>query len=235
MKFPKIEHILRDETIGKLTLSYAAVLNGRIQATNRHAGIYLKASNYIKPEQLAKAEGKVFNSGLLLKMADADEIEFTETEVVLKIGDQRSVDGLKTVREFYSGKINPETHEILKYDDLFDDFEEPSGDYFEGVHPYLKIFLTDTEPDVAKIQKRSTHFRGVMFDPSYLVDVMTVLPFKDPAKKYINMEFLHADASKKNVERPSAPIIISPIIGEKPLYEDLVFLMPYLPTGKYYV
>lgn len=230
MNFPKLHPLLKDEQVGKLSFRYAVVLNGFIQCVNRTGGVYLKASNYIDEKYLPIVERKAFNGEILEQMHLADEIEFKEREIVLKFGSQSSVEGQSTKRFEYSGQLD-EKGQILLYDDLLEDFDEFSGDSFEGLDNILKMILTDGAPDVKKMQKRNTHFRGAMFDPSLMMAYVDVFSFKKE-ERIISMEFLHADLTKDKVERPSAPIIMSPVSGKNPLYEDIAFMMPYLPSNK---
>lgn len=227
MKFPKIHQVLTEGTVGKVELDFAVIKNGRIQAVNRHSGVYLNALDYMSEEQLKHCEGFAFHKDLIKLMEDADDIEFRPDSLNLKYGVAGSAEGMTTVPYKYTGKLKNDG-EIDMYDEMFDDYSEPSGKYFQGLEALLRhVVSTDGKIDVKKWESRDTFFKGLMLSYCELQKIMIPLLNDCDSVGTINLDFYHA-TDKDKVERPSQPIIIS--TSEKKLNPEssIVFMMPSL-------
>lgn len=196
---------------------FAAVLNGRLQATDRQMGCYIAVETFCTdPEQAKILEGKCFDKKTIQGMERADDAPiFTESGVELQ-------DRLMP----YSATVDPKTMKLSFYDDLLEDFvEDPDAPKLPDLSKVIYA-LTDGQPDVAKIQKRNTHFRGVNVCPTRLAVIAGSFAKKGEALPFLRLEFFHAQASKDKVDTPSAAILVSPIKSEHPLYAEMAVIMP---------
>ena len=195
---------------------FAAVLNGRLQATDRFMGCYIAVETFCTdPEQAKILEGKCFDLNTVQNMEQADSLIFYE----------QGIDILDD-RQPYSATVDPKTMKLSFYDDFLEDFvEEPDAPKLPDLSKFIYA-LTDGQPDVAKIQKRITHFRGVNVCPTKLAVIAESFAKEGEALPFLRLEFFHAQAAKDKVDKPSAAILVSPMKSEHPLYAEMAVLMP---------
>lgn len=195
---------------------FAAVLNGRLQATDRIIGCYIAVETFCTdPEQAKILEGKCFDLNTVQDMEQADSLIFSE----------QGIDILDD-RQPYSATVDPKTMKLSFYDDLLEDFvEEPDAPKLPDLSKFIYA-LTDGQPDVVKIQKRNTYFRGVNICPTRLAEIAESFAKEGEALPFLRMEFFHAQAAKDKVDKPSAAILVSPMKSEHPLYAEMAVLMP---------
>ena len=195
---------------------FAAVLNGRLQATDGSMGCYIAVETFCTdPEQAKILEGKCFDLNTVQDMEQADSLIFSEQGI-----------GILDGRQPYSATVDPKTLKLSFYDDLLEDFvEEPDAPKLPDLSKVIYA-LTDGQPDVAKIQKRNTHFRGVNVCPTRLAVIAESFAKEGEALPFLRLEFFHAQAAKDKVDKPSAAILVSPMKSEHPLYAEMAVLMP---------
>lgn len=195
---------------------FAAVLNGRLQATDGSMGCYFAVETFCTdPEQAKILEGKSFDKKDVMIMEQTESLTFSD-------GGIETVDGLMP----YTATVDPKTMKLSFYDDLLEDFVEESD--APKLPDLSKVIyaLTDGQPDVAKIQKRNTHFRGVNVCPTRLAVIAESFAKKGEALPFLRLEFFHAQAAKDKVDKPSAAILVSPMKSEHPLYAEMAVIMP---------
>ena len=216
--FPDIVNFLDSE--GKSPeMQYAAVLNGRLQATNRHIGCYIDVDVFCTdPEQRKNLEGKIFDVEdlLLIKDLDTKNITFNKEGYILSTH-------LNTLSRPYTGIVDTKSIKISIYDADFEEYIEKNLK-FPDLASVIYAVGSDGQPDIKKIQSRNTHFRGVNLDPSLLMNIANSFETKDP--NYLRLEFFHAHPAKDKVERPSAAILVSPLKSKYPLYKEMAVIMP---------
>ena len=199
---------------------FAAVLNGRLQATDGSVGCYIAVETFCTdPEQAKILEGKCFDLGtvqMLQNFTDGSKYKFCEEFIEIYDG----------IEYRYSATVDPKTLKLSFYDDLLEDFvEEPDAPKLPDLSKVIYA-LTDGQPDVAKIQKRNTHFRGVNVCPTRLAVIAESFAKEGEALPFLRLEFFHAQAAKDKVDKPSAAILVSPIKSEHPLYAEMAVIMP---------
>ena len=216
--FPDIVNFLDSE--GKSPeMQYAAVLNGRLQATNRHIGCYIDVDVFCTdPEQRKNLEGKIFDVEdlLLIKDLDTKNITFNKEGYILSTH-------LNTLSRPYTGIVDTKSIKISIYDADFEEYIEKNLK-FPDLASVIYAVGSDGQPDIKKIQSRNTHFRGVNLDPSLLMNIANSFETKDP--NYVRLEFFHAQPAKDKVEKPSAAILVSPLKSKYPLYKEMAVIMP---------
>ena len=216
--FPDIVNFLDSE--GKSPeMQYAAVLNGRLQATNRHIGCYIDVDVFCTdPEQRKNLEGKIFDVEdlLLIKDLDTKNITFNKEGYILSTH-------LNTLSRPYTGIVDTKSIKISIYDADFEEYIEKNLK-FPDLASVIYAVGSDGQPDIKKIQSRNTHFRGVNLDPSLLMNIANSFEIKDP--NYVRLEFFHAQPAKDKVEKPSAAILVSPLKSKYPLYKEMAVIMP---------
>ena len=199
---------------------FAAVLNGRLQATDGSMGCYIAVETFCTdPEQAKILEGKCFDLGtvqMLQNFTDDSKYKFCEEFIEIYDG----------IEYRYSATVDPKTMKLSFYDDLLEDFvEEPDAPKLPDLSKVIYA-LTDGQPDVAKIQKRNTHFRGVNVCPTRLAVIAESFAKEGEALPFLRLEFFHAQAAKDKVDKPSAAILVSPMKSEHPLYAEMAVIMP---------
>ena len=216
--FPDIVNFLDSE--GKSPeMQYVAVLNGRLQATNRHIGCYIDVDVFCTdPEQRKNLEGKIFDVEdlLLIKDLDTKNITFNKEGYILSTH-------LNTLSRPYTGIVDTKSLKISIYDADFEEYIEKNLK-FPDLASVIYAIGSDGQPDIKKIQSRNTHFRGVNLAPSMLMSIANSFEQKDP--NYLRLEFFHAQPAKDKVERPSAAILVSPLKSKYPLYKEMGVIMP---------
>ena len=216
--FPDIVNFLDSE--GKSPeMQYAAVLNGRLQATNRHIGCYIDVDVFCTdPEQRKNLEGKIFDVEdlLLIKDLDTKNITFNKEGYILSTH-------LNTLSRPYTGIVDTKSLKISIYDADFEEYIEKNLK-FPDLASVIYAVGSDGQPDIKKVQSRNTHFRGVNLAPSMLMSIANSFEQKDP--NYLRLEFFHAQPAKDKVERPSAAILVSPLKSKYPLYKEMGVIMP---------
>ena len=216
--FPDIVNFLDSE--GKSPeMQYAAVLNGRLQATNRHIGCYIDVDVFCTdPEQRKNLEGKVFTKKdlMLLLRPDTTDVNFKENGFEIC-----NEDGNPFLP--YAGIVDTKSLKISIYDADFEEYIEKNLK-FPDLASVIYAVGSDGQPDIKKVQSRNTHFRGVNLAPSMLMSIANSFEQKDP--NYLRLEFFHAQAAKDKVERPSAAILVSPLKSKYPLYKEMAVIMP---------
>ena len=216
--FPDIVNFLESE--GKSPeMQYAAVLNGRLQATNRHIGCYIDVDVFCTdPEQRKNLEGKIFDVEdlLLIKDLDTKNITFNKEGYILSTH-------LNTLSRPYTGIVDTKSLKISIYDADFEEYIEKNLK-FPDLASVIYAVGSDGQPDIKKVQSRNTHFRGVNLAPSMLMSIANSFEQKDP--NYLRLEFFHAQPAKDKVERPSAAILVSPLKSKYPLYKEMGVIMP---------
>lgn len=198
-------------------LHYAIVLNGKLQATDAKMACYIDVTTFIEDEAQIKAiEGKVFSKEDLQFMKDK-YLTFLDTAYG-ELGDP------KNARE-YTGTIG-EKREIHLYDDLLDEYVlEKSFMKFPDFTTIIPA-LTGDDIDVAKVQKRNTHFRGVGVGVPQMVSISKA--FQQSSENLFNLrfEFFHAAKDKEKVDKVSAPILVTPFKSKFPLYKEVAVINP---------
>lgn len=216
--FPDIVNFLDSE--GKSPeMQYAAVLNGRLQATNRHIGCYIDVDVFCTdPEQRKNLEGKIFDVEdlLLIKDLDTKNITFNKEGYILSTH-------LNKIFRPYTGIVDTKSLKISIYDADFEEYIEKNLK-FPDLASVIYAVGSDGQPDIKKVQSRNTHFRGVNLAPSMLMSIADSFEQKDP--NYLRLEFFHAQPAKDKVERPSAAILVSPLKSKYPLYKEMAVIMP---------
>ena len=216
--FPDIVNFLDSE--GKSPeMQYVAVLNGRLQATNRHIGCYIDVDVFCTdPEQRKNLEGKIFDVEdlLLIKDLDTKNITFNKEGYILSTH-------LNTLSRPYTGIVDTKSLKISIYDADFEEYIEKNLK-FPDLASVIYAIGSDGQPDIKKVQSRNTHFRGVNLAPSMLMSIANSFETKDP--KYLRLEFFHAQPAKDKVEKPSAAILVSPLKSKYPLYKEMAVIMP---------
>ena len=216
--FPDILKYLATDTKNP-ERQYAAVIDGRLQATNGHIGCYIDVDVFCTdPEQRKNLEGKIFDVEdlLLIKDLDTKNITFNKEGYILSTH-------LNTLSRPYTGIVDTKSLKISIYDADFDDYLEKSYK-FPDLASVIYAMGSDGQPDIKKIQSRNTHFRGVNLDPSLLMNIANSFETKDP--NYLRLEFFHAQPAKDKVEKPSAAILVSPLKSKYPLYKEMAVIMP---------
>lgn len=216
--FPDILKYLATDTKNP-ERQYAAVMAGRLQATNGHIGCYIDVDVFCTdPEQRKNLEGKIFDVEdlLLIKDLDTKNITFNKEGYILSTH-------LNTLSRPYTGIVDTKSLKISIYDADFEEYIEKNLK-FPGLASVIYAVDSDGQPDIKKIQSRNTHFRGVNLDPSMLMSIANSFEQKDP--NYLRLEFFHAQPAKDKVEKPSAAILVSPLKSKYPLYKEMAVIMP---------
>lgn len=204
--------------------SYAVVLNGKLMATNAKMACYISVDTFIdSPEEIEAIEGKVFNSIDINRFLapDVSKLEFRNTKYIVHY----SLEELPDLIE-YTGIVG-QNREIQLYDELMEDYNLVRN--FKKFPDFTTVIpaLTDNEIDVAKVQKRNTHFRGVGLAPSMLVSIAKCFQqYHEHNSDFLRLEFFHASKDKDKVDKPSAPILVSPFKSKFPLYKEAAIINP---------
>lgn len=149
--FPDIVNFLDSE--GKSPeMQYAAVLNGRLQATNRHIGCYIDVDVFCTdPEQRKNLEGKIFDVEdlLLIKDLDTKNITFNKEGYILSTH-------LNKIFRPYTGIVDTKSLKISIYDADFEEYIEKNLK-FPDLASVIYAVGSDGQPDIKKstIQKYS--------------------------------------------------------------------------------
>lgn len=215
--FPNILNFLSNEPTTPW-LHYAIVLNGKLQATNNKMACYIDVSTFCESEEQIKAiEGKIFNSEDIISIR-GEAVNFTESGYALI--------GLEVYKE-YTGTIGP-NRDISLYDDLMEDYNLARG--FKKFPDFTTIIpaLTDYEIDVAKVQKRNTHFRGVGVAVSQMMGIAAAFQQSQEGLSNLRFEFFHAAKDKDKVDKSSAPILVTPFKSKFELYKEAAIINPVL-------
>lgn len=235
MKFPPIYKLLKPSSqtvrMAGFASEYGVILNGRIQTVTPSGGVYLKAANYMSAQSVKNAERKAFTADLLQLMSEADSVEFGENEMILFKGDPASADGRSSQTIDYEAAIDNKFN-IMAYDDIFGEFSEPTGAKFIGLQGILSGIMTGTVPDAKKIEKRTTHFKGLYVDPVLLKNLTDILSWSDKTKedeKFVKLDLFHGNNEKDKRDLVSAPIIVTPDDPRFDLYDDMAFITPAHP------
>lgn len=214
--FPNILDFLSDDA-STPWLHYAVVLNGKLQATNNKMACYIDVNTFIEgPEQIKAIEGKVFNSEDLSIFPNKN-IKFNESGIINN----------GALIKYYTGIIG-QNREIHLYDDLMEDYNLVRN--FKKFPDFTTIIpaLTDNEIDVAKVQKRNTHFRAVGIAAPQMMSIANAFQQKEDNKFNLRFEFFHAAKDKDKVDKPSAPILVTPFTSKFPLYKEACIINPVL-------
>lgn len=232
MKFPAIYKLLKptSETVkmAGFASDYGVILNGRIQTVSPSGGCYLKAANYMSAASVKNAERKAFTAETLKLMHEADEVEFAENEMILYRGDANTSDGRNGANMDYEAIIDDKFN-IIGYDDLLGEFDVDLKAKFTGLQGILSGIMTGTVPDASKIDKRTTHFKGLYIDPVLLASFTEVLSWGTATKegeRYVKLDLFHGNKEQDKRDLVSAPIIITPDDPLFKLYDDLAFITP---------
>lgn len=220
--FPDIVNFLDSE--GKSPeMQYAAVLNGRLQATNRHIGCYIDVDVFCTdPEQRKNLEGKIFDKDDLMRLSDpyVTGVIFNTDTFEIITDTENSKENLSRP---YTGIVDTKSLKISIYDADFEEYIEKNLK-FPDLASVIYAIGSDGQPDIKKVQSRNTHFRGVNLAPSMLMSIANSFEQKDP--NYLRLEFFHAQPAKDKVEKPSAAILVSPLKSKYPLYKEMAVIMP---------
>lgn len=216
--FPNILDFLSTDP-AKPWLHYAVVLNGKLMATNNKMATYIDVRTFCEnEEQVKNIEGKVFSSEDLKFMSNK---YLTFLDIAYgELGDP------KNARE-YSGVIGKD-REIKLFDDLMDDYNLVRG--FKKFPDFNSIIpaLTDNNIDVAKVQKRNTHFRGCGVAVPQMTAISKAFKQSEDGLFNLRFEFFHAAKEKDKVDKPSAPILVTPFKSEFPLYYEACVINPVI-------
>lgn len=204
-------------------MHYAIVLNGKLQATNNKMACYIDVSTFIADEDQIKAiEGKVFSREDLeiILLESNQSIEFKSNGLNIVSKDFSKVD-----REEYTGTIG-QNREIRLYDDLMDEYVlEKSFKKFPDFTTLIPA-LDGDDIEVAKVQKRNTHFRGVGVGVPQMVAIANAFQQSKDDLFNLRFEFFHADKTKDKVNLVSAPILVTPFKSKFPLYKEAAIINP---------
>ena len=203
-------------------MHYAIVLNGKLQATNNKMACYIDVSTFISDEaQIKLIEGKVFNARDIKRFlaSEIDKVIFLKDTYELVYKGE-----LVDVAE-YTGTIG-QNHEIKLYDDLMDEYVLEKA--FKKFPDFTDIIpaLIDDEIDVAKVQKRNTHFRGVGVAVPQMVAIANAFQQSKDDLFNLRFEFFHAAKEKEEVNLVSAPILVTPFKSKFPLYKEAAIINP---------
>lgn len=195
-------------------MHYAIVLNGKLQATNNKMACYIDVSTFIEDEsQIKVLEGKVFSS---------KDLENIGTREVWLAENTFNIDGF--VME-YTGTIG-QNREIRLYDDLMDEYVLAKD--FKKFPDFTTLIpaLDGDDIDVAKVQKRNTHFRGIGVGVPQMVSISKAFQQSNDDLFNLRFEFFHADKTKDKVDKVSAPILVTPFKSKFPLYKEAAIINP---------
>lgn len=204
-------------------MHYAVVLNGKLMATNNKMACYIDVCTFCDSEEQIKAiEGKVFNLSDLEILADPDvkNIRFLNDEMIVETS-------ISIYREEYTGIIG-ENREISLYDDLVEDYVLEKS--FKKFPDFTNIIpaLTDYDIDVVKVQKRNTHFRGCGVAVPQMTAIANAFQQSKDDKFNLRFEFFHAAKDKDKVDKPSAPILVTPFTSKFPMYKEACIINPVM-------
>lgn len=197
-------------------LHYAVVFNGKLMATNNKMATYIDVRTFCESEEQVKnIEGKVFSSEDLIIMRGTN-IKFLDSYYTALGGDTP-----------YTGVIGKD-REIKLFDDLMDDYNLVRG--FKKFPDFSTIIpaLTDHNIDVVKVQKRNTHFRGVGVGVPQMVAISKAFKQSEEGLSNLRFEFFHAAKDKDKVDKPSAPILVTPFKSDFPLYYEACVINPVI-------
>ena len=197
-------------------MHYAIVLNGKLQATNNKMACYIDVSTFIDDEAQIKAiEGKIFKGSCIKALMSSSEYNFSENSYNL---------GNKAEFE-YRGTIG-QNREIRIYDDLMDEYIlEKSFKKFPDFTTLIPA-LDGDDIDVAKVQKRNTHFRGIGVGVPQMVSISKAFQQSEDDLFNLRFEFFQADKTKDKVDKVSAPILVTPFKSKFPLYKEAAIINP---------
>jgi hypothetical protein len=215
--FPNILNFISND-LATPWLHYAVVLNGKLMATNNKMATYIDVCTFCESEEQIKAiEGKVFGSEDLISMR-GEYINFTESGYSIK--------GFDTEIN-YPGIIG-QNREIQLYDDLMEDYNLARG--FKKFPDFSTIIpaLTDHDIDVVKVQKRNTHFRGCGVAVPQMTAIANAFQQSKDDRFNLRFEFFHAAKEKDKVDKPSAPILVTPFSSKFPLYKEACIINPVM-------
>ena len=199
-------------------LHYAIVLNGKLMATNNKMATYIDVCTFCESEdQIKSIEGKVFSSEDLISMR-GESVKFTQTGYIVGVSDTEIN---------YSGIIGTDRN-IHLYDDLMDDYNLARG--FKKFPDFSNIIpaLTDSDIDVVKVQKRNTHFRGCGVAVPQMTAIADAFQQSREGKFNLRFEFFHAAKEKDKVDKPSAPILVTPFSSKFPMYKEACIINPVM-------
>ena len=187
-------------------------------ATNNKMATYIDVCTFCESEEQINAiEGKVFGSEDLISMR-GESINFTESGYSIK--------GFDTEIN-YPGIIG-QNREIQLYDELMEDYNLARG--FKKFPDFSTIIpaLTDYDIDVVKVQKRNTHFRGCGVAVPQMTAIANAFQQSKDDKFNLRFEFFHAAKEKDKVDKPSAPILVTPFSSKFPLYKEACIINPVM-------
>lgn len=211
-------------------LHYAIVLNGKLQATNNKMACYIDVSTFLEDEAQIKAiEGKIFNrEDLILLTESVGEIsEFLGHDKKISFKNDGFLESIGKIlnHKEYTGTIG-QNREIRLYDDLMDEYVL-AKDLKKFPDFSLIIPATDgNDIEVAKVQKRNTHFRGCGVGVPQMVAIANAFQQSKDDLFNLRFEFFHADKSKDKVNLVSAPILVTPFKSKFPLYKEAAIINP---------
>lgn len=211
-------------------MHYAIVLNGKLQATNNKMACYIDVSTFLEDEAQIKAiEGKVFNREDLKHLEESTkhkrQKENQSNEPVFnEKGFSYYFPDVESFVE-YTGTIG-QNREIRLYDDLMDEYvPEKSFKKFPDFTTLIPA-LDGDDIEVAKVQKRNTHFRGVGVGVPQMVAIANAFQQSKDDLFNLRFEFFHADKTKDKVNLVSAPILVTPFKSKYPLYKEAAIINP---------
>jgi hypothetical protein len=196
-------------------LHYAIVLNGKLQATNNKMACYIDVSTFLEDEAQIKAiEGKVFK-GSCINALMSSNCNFSENSY--NLGNKAEIE--------YRGTIG-QNREIRLYDDLMDEYVLAKD--FKKFPDFTTLIpaLDGDDIEVAKVQKRNTHFRGVGVGVPQMVSISNAFQQSKDDLFNLRFEFFHADKTKDKVNLVSAPILVTPFKSKFTLYKEAAIINP---------
>lgn len=206
-------------------MHYAVVLNGKLMATNNKMACYIDVCTFCDSEEQIKAiEGKVFSREDLeiLKDPDVESIKFRN------VGFSVYTDLLGLpYSAAYTGTIG-QNREISLYDDLMEGYVPEKS--FKKFPDFSNIIpaLTEYDIDVVKVQKRNTHFRGCGVAVPQMTAIANAFQQSRDDKFNLRFEFFHAAKDKDKVDKPSAPILVTPFTSKFPMYKEACIINPVM-------
>lgn len=215
--FPNLLGILAETG----AMQYAVILNGFLMATDNRVAYYASVEILsTDPKQLDVMEKRIFNSEDIERLCLAERVDFRAD------GFKMTFEDGSTEFRAWAGSISPD-REIALYDDMLDmDIRAEDFKKFPDFTKLIPALDAKGIIDVKQVQKRNTHFRGAGLTADAVNAVSNALIFKDPAKKYLCLEFFHADKTKDKVDRVSAGILVTPFSSPFKSYLQACIISP---------
>lgn len=217
--FPKISKYLG----AQWPHTFAGVYKGRLCASNTKIAYYGSVEILTDdPKQRDILEKKLFTMDDLLLLEKAERVEWRSDGFKITLSDG------KTEYRDWSGEID-DSLVIYTYDDLMGEMvPNPNSPKFYDYSRIIPCAGHDGQIDEIKFKNRGTYFRSIGLPSDSLQIIGDSFHFVNPDKKYLTLDLIHADPSKDKVERPSAPIVVTPKAGKYKQFMEMAVIMPVM-------